>query len=96
MKHFSPDMQRARWEARILGNALLKKGIKLTSVAVLDVVALMHGWESWKAWSQEQDWVRPPDPGRRENKNRGARPPYNDKIRKAPGSKDGMTFEVVD
>ena len=96
MKHFSPDMQRARWEARVLRNALCQKGIKLTAIAVLDVVALMHGWEHWQAWKDEQDWKRPPDPGMRENKNRGAGPTYNDRSRKAPESKGAMTFEVVD
>ncbi len=95
MKHFSPDMQRARWEARILRNALFQKGAKMTSGAVLDIVALMHGWETWHAWTQEQDWERQPNPGRRENKSRDTGPTYNDRSRKAE-TKGGMTIELVD
>ena len=96
MKHFSPDMQRARWEARILRNALLQRGLKVSTGAILDIVALMHGWEHWQAWADEQDWERSPDPGRRENKNRSPGPTYNDRSRKAPEAKGRMTFEVVD
>jgi hypothetical protein len=96
MKHFSPDMSRARWEARILRNALLQKGIKLTAIAVLDIVSLTHGWESWQSWEQEQDWKRQPDPGRHENKSRGTAPTYSERSRKGPETKDGMTIDLYD
>ena len=96
MKHFSPDMQRARWEARMLQNALRQKGLKISTGTVMDIVALIHGWEHWRAWSQEQDWNRQPDPGRRENKSRGTGPTCSDRSRSAPDIKGGMTIELVD
>ena len=61
--HFSADMQRARWQAHILNDALRRKGVKLTPRAALDIVSLMHGWESWRAWEQEQTWERCLDRG---------------------------------
>ena len=96
MKHFSPDMQRARWEARILRNALHLRGLKLTAGTVLDVVALMHGWESWKTWTQEQDWERKPVTARPKDQSRRTGPSCTDRSRSTPDIKGGMTIELVD
>lgn len=42
----------ARWQVRILANALISKGVKVSTSIVQDAVAQIHGHENWRSWTQ--------------------------------------------